>query len=164
MDFRSTDRAPSSLVSNYIHASHFLRYSTNAAPEPFERLSKEAGPLRLCIQELSKVSITPVELESIATSGLKVPRCKNIFIADLGHPELTLLRPLPVVIESAGTQFLAYSFDIEELAVADNESAVIDEIKASIAELYFLLEREQGNLGPLPQKQWAILGRLIRKN
>ena len=88
---------------------------------------------------------------------------KTVFVADLGNPKLTPRRAIPVAIDSWPDHVSACSFDIEEFGVGSDEFEAINDLKASIVDLYFLLKSEQPNLGPLPQKQWEFLKGIIRE-
>jgi len=89
------------------------------------------------------------------------PVRKSIFIGDLGDARLTLNALLPIHLERAGKQVLGYSYDLDELEVAEDEYLVIEGMKASIVDLYFMLKDEQGQLGPIPLRQWNYLRNVI---
>jgi len=88
---------------------------------------------------------------------------KTIFIQDLGHSKVSLMRPFAVSIESSAGQVIAYSPDLNDFSVAYSEFDAIDEFKASMVDLYFLLKDEKDNLGPLPTRQWNLLRAFIRE-
>lgn len=88
---------------------------------------------------------------------------KTAFIQDLGDPRVALLRSIPVSIDFWPDHVTASSFDIEEFGVGTDEFEAVRELKASLTDLYFLLKTEQGNLGPLPQRQWEFLRGIIRE-
>lgn len=97
-------------------------------------------------------------------SRLATPQTfKTAFIQDLGDPRVTLLRSIPVSIDFWPDHVTACSFDIEEFGIGADEFEAVSELKASLADLYFLLKNEQGHLGPLPQKQWDFLRGIIRE-
>lgn len=86
---------------------------------------------------------------------------KSVFIADLRDPRLSLKVPLPIHLEHAGSEMLGYSYDLDELEVADDEWSVIQKMRASIVNLYFMLKEEQDSLGPLMQQHWNFLRKII---
>lgn len=86
---------------------------------------------------------------------------KLVQIADLGDKRLSLKGALPIHLEHAGDQMLGYSYDLDELEVADDEWSVIMKMRASIADLYFMLKEDQANLGPVPQQHWAFLQKIV---
>ncbi|MBI4608751.1 MAG: hypothetical protein HY726_07080 [Candidatus Rokubacteria bacterium] len=88
---------------------------------------------------------------------------KNIFILDLGNPRVVLTRPLPVAIQVWPDHVSTCSYDIEEFGIGADEFEAVEDLKASIADLYFVLKREGPALGPLPQRQWAFLKGIIRE-
>lgn len=88
---------------------------------------------------------------------------RTIFIQDLGDQRVRLLEPLAISIESTAARAIACQIDLGEFAYADTEIEAIDELKALICDLYFLLQREEENLGPLPQKHWHFLKSIIQE-
>lgn len=88
---------------------------------------------------------------------------KTVFIQDLGDARLKLRESLAVLIENWSEIITACSFDIGEFAFANDELAAIDEFKALIVDLYFLLKADQEILGPLPLKQWNFLKSIIEE-
>lgn len=84
-----------------------------------------------------------------------------IQIASLSRPDLSLKSPMQIFVEQAGSEFVAYSLDIEEFAVGSDEQSAISELKASIAESYYILRDEQKSLGPLQIAHWKFLKNLI---
>ncbi|OGI51710.1 MAG: hypothetical protein A3B81_03505 [Candidatus Muproteobacteria bacterium RIFCSPHIGHO2_02_FULL_65_16] len=93
---------------------------------------------------------------------VSLPERKTIFVQDLGDARLAL-RELAISIEQWPNSVTAYSYDTGEFAFADDELTAIDELKALIVDLYFLLKEEQNNLGPLPLKYWNFLKSVIQE-
>ena len=89
---------------------------------------------------------------------------KTVLIPDLGDERLSLQNLLPVTVEYIDKQVTVYSHDLGEFAFAIDEIDAVDEFKASIVDLYFLLKEEQNNLGPLPLKHWNFLKSIIHEN
>lgn len=87
----------------------------------------------------------------------------TVFVQDLGDVRLALREPLAISIEQWPNSVTACSYDTGEFAVADDELNAIDELKALIVDLYFLLKEEQNNLGPLPLKYWNFLKSIIQE-
>jgi predicted RNase H-like HicB family nuclease len=83
------------------------------------------------------------------------------FIGNLDRPELNLRSPIPIYVEAAGEQFVAYSPDLEEFAVGLDHQSAIDELKESIIAVYFILKKDQSRLGPIQQNHWDYLRRII---
>jgi len=88
---------------------------------------------------------------------------KTVFVQDLGDARLALRELLAISIEQWPDSVTACSYDTGEFAFADDELTAIDELKALIVDLYFLLKEEQNNLGPLPQKYWNFLKSAIQE-
>lgn len=88
---------------------------------------------------------------------------KTVFVQDLGDARLALRELLAISIEQWPNSVTACSYDTGEFAFADDELTAIDELKALIVDLYFLLKEEQNNLGPLPLKYWNFLKSIIQE-
>lgn len=86
---------------------------------------------------------------------------KTVFVLNLGNVALTLKFSLPISLEVSATNVVAYSYDLDELAVSQSESEVLDEMRATIAETYFLLKLEQEVLGPIQRRHWEFLKHII---
>lgn len=103
--------------------------------------------------------IYPVYWSSLGTFYQK----KTVFLQDLGVAKLQLLCPLPVSVEIGDSFAAVFNADLDELAVEETEGDALDELKGSIAESYYLLKNERANLGPLQQRHWNFLQRIIRE-
>lgn len=88
-------------------------------------------------------------------------RRKTVFVLSLGTSSLALKSPLPISLDVTATNVVAYSYDLDELAVSSSESEVLDEMRATIVETYFLLKSEQDILGPLQRRHWEFLNQII---
>lgn len=104
------------------------------------------------------------DISSTRWPDLPSPRqSKTIFIQDLGDPRVALIRALPASIEFGPDLVSAFSYDIEEFGIGADEFEAVEDLKVSIAALYFVLKDDLTNLGPLPQRQWAFLKGVIRE-
>lgn len=108
--------------------------------------------------------------EFVAQSGISLSFAtkslsdrKTVFVRDLGDPRLTMRGALPVVLQSWGEQTIAYSLDTDDFAIGKDESSAIDELRASVVDLFFLLKDDQVHLGPLPTKHWNFLRSFIEE-
>lgn len=88
---------------------------------------------------------------------------KTVFVQDLGDARLALREPLAISIEQWPNSVTVCSYDTGEFAFADDETTAVDEMKALIVDLYYLLKEEQNNLGPLPLKYWNFLKSVIQE-
>ena len=84
-------------------------------------------------------------------------------IQDLGSARLDLIRSLAISIEHGVDYVAAFNTDLDELSVESTENDAVEDIKASIVESYWLLKGEQNNLGPLQQRHWDFLQRVVRE-
>ncbi len=87
--------------------------------------------------------------------------CKTVFIRDLADPRVSLNGPIPVTVENLGDQVTVYSWDTGDFGVGQDEQTAIDQFRASVVDLYYVLKDEQQALGPLPQQQWDFLRTVI---
>ena len=86
---------------------------------------------------------------------------KTVFIRDLGERKLVLTASIPVSLEFWPDLVTACCYDLEEFGVGSDESSALNDLRASIVSLYRSLKEEKANLGPLPQRHWHYLSRLI---
>lgn len=110
----------------------------------------------------TKLRLVSRPSESNVTDESSEFREKTIYVSDLGDPHLTLNWSLPIAVHFCDDdKVCALSYDLEEFELGEDEFDAIDQLKASIIDLYRLLQGEETNLGPLPKKQWAFLRRLV---
>lgn len=86
---------------------------------------------------------------------------KTVFVRDLGDSNLVIGEPIPVSLEFSDEQVTACCYDLEQFGVGENEFSALDDLRATIVELYSALKNEP-RLGPLPQRQLAFLKRVLR--
>jgi hypothetical protein len=89
-------------------------------------------------------------------------RSKTVFIRDLRDAELVATRPIPVALEFMEGQVTACCYDVEQFGVGEDEFSALDDLRATLVELYHTLRAEK-SLGPLPQRQLAYLKRVLRQ-
>ena len=90
-------------------------------------------------------------------------RQKTVFIRDLADARVSVAEAIPVALEFWDNLVTACCHDLEEFEVAGDEFTALEQLKASIVDLYFLLKSEQKDLGPLPLRQWNYLRRMVRE-
>jgi hypothetical protein len=113
--------------------------------------------------ELEFLVSTDANVERNFSAASSLVERKTVFIQDLGDARLKLRESLAVLIENWSENITACSFDIGEFAFANDEVAAVDEFKALVVDLYFLLKADQEILGPLPLKQWIFLKSIIEE-
>ncbi|MFC1699986.1 hypothetical protein ACFL1I_08565, partial [Candidatus Omnitrophota bacterium] len=89
---------------------------------------------------------------------------KNIYFQNLRHPDYVLKHPISVFLECEKNKVIATCYDIDMYGSGDSEEEAIDDLCEVITEYYESLEEDEGKLGPLPQKHWVFLKRIIEKN
>ena len=71
--------------------------------------------------------------------------------------------PILVVLTSVGNEFLASFAEANMAMTGSTPSEAIGNLAADILDTYELYSAEEGNLGPEPKRQLAILRRYIAK-
>jgi len=97
----------------------------------------------------------------LRSDGRVLPPRRGYLIDNLNRSDLVLNSQIPIYVESAGDEFVAYSSDLEEFAVGSDEQSAIDELKASIAATYFILKEDQLRLGPIQKNHWYYIKRIV---
>ena len=107
------------------------------------------------------ISLIVVSLGSYVAIPLRPP--KTVFICDLSDPKLSMSRAIPVSLEFWPECVTALSYDLEEFGVAESEFAALNDLRASIRDLYFLLKEDESKLGPLPRQHWKFLKSVVQE-
>src|SRR5882762_10486981 len=113
--------------------------------------SADSSP-RFTLYRAIRFDIVPVPMQ---------PDRKTIYISDLADSRVVLRRPIPVSLEAVRGTVTALSPDTSDYAFAEDEADAIDQLKASIVDLYFQLTDASPNLGHLPTRQWRVLSSVI---
>ena len=87
---------------------------------------------------------------------------KTVFIRDLHDPGLSVAEPISASIDFSDGQVTACCYDVEQFGVGADEFEALDDLRATIVELYRTLKNEP-QLGPLPERQLDYLNRVIRE-
>ena len=93
----------------------------------------------------------------------QVLRQKTIYVEDLKHPDLELIRPIPVFLEYDGETVIANYYDTESYGYGDSEYEALDELRLELAQTYLDLAEDADSLGPLPQQWWNNLQSIVRR-
>jgi hypothetical protein len=88
-------------------------------------------------------------------------RFRIIPLNSLKHPKYRLKAPVYINLEYDEDQVIASFDDIEAFAYAETESEAIYQLGEEIVCIYEDLEKDQDNLGPLPNKWWLYLQEII---
>lgn len=87
---------------------------------------------------------------------------KTVFIRDLHDSRLDMQDPIPASLEFSEGQVSACCYDLEQFGIGNDEFEALDDLRATIVELYFALKGEP-RLGPLPERQLSYLRRALRE-
>jgi hypothetical protein len=86
---------------------------------------------------------------------------KSFLLYSLRHPGIELREPLAVLVEQDGEQVIAVCYDLDVFGYGDTENEALDDLRRTVADLYFELKEHPEELGPLPELVWAYLSRII---
>ncbi|MDH7486709.1 MAG: hypothetical protein QHJ81_10595 [Anaerolineae bacterium] len=86
---------------------------------------------------------------------------KLILLYSLHQPRLRLKEPLAVLLERDNGQVIAQSFDLDLFGYGDTESEALEDLRQTVADLYFELKESAGGLGTLPEKVWGYLKDIV---
>lgn len=114
----------------------------------------------------------PVMQESILTPDQYRDLTKNILhsmesrfriipLNSLKHPKYRLKAPVHINLEYVEDQVVASFDDIEAFAYAETESEAINQLSEEIVSIYEDLQKDEDNLGPLPNKWWQYLKEIV---
>jgi predicted RecB family endonuclease len=96
--------------------------------------------------------------------ALPTPAGAFAVLNDLGDPALELSRPVGVAVAYEDDEVHVSVDDLDAWATGATLSEALDELKASIVELYRdLAESTPEELGPLPARWLALLRKLVRE-
>ncbi len=87
---------------------------------------------------------------------LNQPQAELLYGASL-HPLLHTLKPFLVTFERLDSGTAAYIQDLEEYGFGENRSEALDDLRRTLAELYFSLEHEQNRLSGYLSSVWQVL-------
>jgi len=113
--------------------------------------AQTAGDLRQIRDELRQLTM----LLTRASSR------RPILLYSLRHPDLRLVEPLSVSLEYDGEQVIAYAPDLDLFGYGDTESEALDDLRRTVADLYYALQEERESLGPMPARVWGYLAHII---
>jgi len=108
---------------------------------------------------LTKQIIREVVRETLS----QVLQQKTVYLEDLKHPELELIRPIPVFLEYDGEMVIANYYDTESYGYGDSEYEALDDLRLELAQVHLDLAEDADHLGPLPQQWWNNLQTVIQR-
>ena len=88
---------------------------------------------------------------------------KTVFIASLADAALELVRAIPIRLERYSDGWVAYSYDLDEIAIGPDESSALDDMRNAIVDSYNLLIEQEAFLGPLQQRHLVFLKQVVRE-
>ncbi len=91
------------------------------------------------------------------------PQPVAVPVATFAPEPFAVLKEFCVVVQPAGAGFVATLFDANIGASGDTQEDAVQNLKDTLLNVFTVLEERQGQLGPEPKRQLAILRRLIRR-
>ena len=104
-----------------------------------DRLEQEVQELRKGLAALTESRPVPVPMTTLAPEPFEVRR------------------PIPVVVRPAGEEHVATFFDANISMSGDTEEEAVSNLRELIVDVFDELEADEGNLGPEPARQLAVL-------
>jgi hypothetical protein len=101
------------------------------------------------------------ELRQLTTLLTCASSRRPILLYSLRHPHLGLVEPLSVALEYDEGQVVAYAPDLDLFGYGDTENEALDDLRCTVADLYYTLKQERGSLGPLSARVWDYLDHVI---
>ncbi len=87
---------------------------------------------------------------------------KTVYLEELRHPQLQLMFPISVMIETDGGTVFASHITTEMYGYGDTESEAVEDLRLGLIDLYEDLFKNSHRLGPLPQQWWTYLQAIIQ--
>lgn len=101
------------------------------------------------------------ELRQLTALLTRASSRRPILLYSLRHPHLRLVGPLSVSLEYDGEQVIAHAPDLDLFGYGDTECEALDDLRCTVADLYYSLQEERESLGPMPAQVWDYLGHII---
>ena len=101
------------------------------------------------------------ELRQLTVLLTRASSRRPILLYSLRHPHLRLVEPLSVSLEYDGEQVITYAPDLDLFGYGDTESEALDDLRRTVADLYYTLQEEREFLGPMPAQVWGYLAHTI---
>ena len=86
---------------------------------------------------------------------------KPLLIYSLHHPNLRLKAPLAVSLEYEEDQVIAYAHDLDVLGYGETESEALQDLRRTVADLYYELQENQPHLRGEAEAVWRYLSEII---
>jgi hypothetical protein len=109
------------------------------------------------------LSVSRPQLRLIYREATAAKQPRHVLFAALGHPQLRLLKAVPVEISRRGGQFYARFKTADEFGVGASMSAALEDLGKTLSELFLVLDEEQERLGSDLVQLRAKLSRYIAR-
>ncbi len=136
--------------------------STNVPDTPWRGTITKKIPVFLPpIQSQEEEGEIAVEISSPTRSVQATPQLLQI--GTLLDDRLRLKRPLEVEIEQEGNSYIAACRYVDEFGYGESPMMAIDDLQATLAELYWALKEDQKRLGPHLAQIWERLREAVEE-
>ncbi len=102
-------------------------------------------------------------LSDILPKVIESSKRKSVLVLSLHNPLLKLNEPLIAHLDYDEEGVIAFCYDLDIFGHGDTEGEALEDIRKTISDLYFELESNKDNLGPLPKKIWEYLSYIVEK-
>ena len=107
--------------------------------------------------------LLPFELPTVPTEFIGPALPGIMRLGALRDPRLRLVVPLTITFESENDDIVAYCEEFEEFGFGTHLTEAIEDLQATIAELYFTLKEENDRLGSSLKRIWDSLHQKIKE-
>ena len=107
--------------------------------------------------------LLPFQLPTVPTKIIGPALPETMLLGALRDPRLRLVVPLTITFECENDDIVAYCEDLEEFGFGTHLTEAIEDLQATIAELYFTLKEENSRLGPDLKRIWDSLHQKIKE-
>jgi hypothetical protein len=97
----------------------------------------------------------------ITSIGPIIP--ETMLLGALRDPRLRLAAPLTITFERENNDIVAYCEELEEFGFGAHLTEAIEDLQATIAELYFTLKQENDRLGSNLRRIWHSLRQKVKE-
>jgi len=135
--------------------------SLNVLIEPLDEGISDKEPLRHLLPFILSPIANVVPKDQIPSIGPTLPSI--MLLGALRDPRLRLLAPLTITFERENNDIVAYCEELEEFGFGTHLTEAIEDLQATIAELYFTLQEDRDKLSPHLNGLWDSLRQKIKE-
>ena len=105
----------------------------------------------------------PFEFEVKQSTVMAPVLPSTMLLGSLRDPRLRLIIPLTLTFERENHDIVAYCEELDEFGFGTHLTEAIEDLQATIAELYFTFKEEHDRLGSNLQRKWDSLRQTVKE-